>query len=294
MSSSNKLPGSGPDFICIGQARAGTRWLFDQMNARGDIWMPPVNELNVLIGKSFVPADGDVDTTLPPISDSQTDRHRREFLSKFADCEDHVLDFDWYRQLFDMKGDRKSGDISPSYANMSPAEIALAVKYLPDCKFIYLLREPVSRLWSDLSVDVRAGRLTANRILNWARLKKILGIRRYFFNRRRSRHVSFASQCWKNWSKAVPAERIRFWFFDDIVARPADVRDEICKFVGLATGPGAIAADYNRKQTAENIAMPPEIRAGLAAFLAEEYKTCARIFGGHAIDWRDQAADVSR
>src|SRR5437762_8195064 len=40
----------GPDFICIGMPKAGTAWLHDQLRHHPDFWMPPVKEVNYLLG----------------------------------------------------------------------------------------------------------------------------------------------------------------------------------------------------------------------------------------------------
>ena len=37
---------SGPDFICFGGQKGGTRWLFDQLSHHPDFWMTPVKELH--------------------------------------------------------------------------------------------------------------------------------------------------------------------------------------------------------------------------------------------------------
>src|SRR2546423_4071056 len=34
-----------PDFLCIGAQKAGTSWLYHQLNSHPDFWMPPVKEL---------------------------------------------------------------------------------------------------------------------------------------------------------------------------------------------------------------------------------------------------------
>ena len=39
-------PDSGPDFLCIGAQKGGTRWLYDQLQIHPDFWMPPVKELH--------------------------------------------------------------------------------------------------------------------------------------------------------------------------------------------------------------------------------------------------------
>ena len=37
---------SGPDFICFGGQKGGTRWLFDQLSHHPDFWMTSVKELH--------------------------------------------------------------------------------------------------------------------------------------------------------------------------------------------------------------------------------------------------------
>ena len=36
----------GPDFICIGAQKAGTTWLYENLNGHPDVWMPPVKEFH--------------------------------------------------------------------------------------------------------------------------------------------------------------------------------------------------------------------------------------------------------
>jgi hypothetical protein len=41
-----KSSASGPDFLCIGMQKAGTAWLYDQLETHPDFWMPPLKELH--------------------------------------------------------------------------------------------------------------------------------------------------------------------------------------------------------------------------------------------------------
>src|SRR5947207_7719211 len=36
---------NGPDFICVRMPKAGTGWLYYQLAAHSDFWMPPVKEI---------------------------------------------------------------------------------------------------------------------------------------------------------------------------------------------------------------------------------------------------------
>src|SRR4029078_219812 len=39
---------AGPDFLCVGAQKAGTSWLYRQLEPHPDFWMPPVKELHYL------------------------------------------------------------------------------------------------------------------------------------------------------------------------------------------------------------------------------------------------------
>jgi len=38
-----------PDFLCVGAHKAGSTWLYQQLDSHPDFWMPPVKELHYLI-----------------------------------------------------------------------------------------------------------------------------------------------------------------------------------------------------------------------------------------------------
>src|SRR5215218_4596058 len=42
----------GPDFLCVGLQKAGTAWLYDQLELHPDFWMPPLKELHYFKEKS--------------------------------------------------------------------------------------------------------------------------------------------------------------------------------------------------------------------------------------------------
>jgi hypothetical protein len=99
---------------------------------------------------------------------------------------------------------------------------------------------------------------------------------------------SLPSALWKRWASEIPADRIRYWLFDDICTRPQQVVDEICEFLGIKPGAGALPASFNSKQGNEKIDMPEHIREKLTEHYAEEAKACADVFGWHAIHWREK------
>ncbi len=275
----------GPDFICFGMQKGGTRWVFQQMNAREDVWMPPIKEINFFTKRCL--KAGNLLTlerntgSLPLITHPSDKQKRQEFCRHFSTFHPSRSDLEWYRTLFDQKGDRLSGDVSPSYSEVESDDISMIAKGLPRTKFILLIREPVDRLWSALCMDLRKNKLTEEQITNWDTLLPLL-------NKRLRVLKSHPSELWKRWSAEIPADRIRFWFFDDICTRPQQVVDEICGFLAIKPGPGALAANFNSKQGKKKIEMPDHIRMKLTEHYAEEIEACAATFGGHAIRWREK------
>ena len=72
------------------------------------------------------------------------------------------------------------------------------------------------------------------------------------------------------------------------------VRDEILAHAGLAGASVAIAPDYNRKQGAWKVPMPPAVATRLRAVFAHEIAACAERFGGRALEWREALESAPR
>jgi len=275
----------GPDFICFGMQKAGTRWLYEQMNARRDVWMPPIKEIDFFTQRCL--KENNLRTlernsgSLPLVTHFADKLKRQKFCQHFSTYDSALSDLEWYRRLFDHKGRRITGDISPNYALIQPADIRHIADELPKTKFLMLIREPVDRLWSALCMNLRTNQVSIEDITNWDKLAPLLE-----WQERKLK--SFPSELWKRWASEIPADRIRYWFFDDICTRPQQALDEVCGFLAIKPGPGALPANFNRKQGNEKIEMPDHIRMKLTEHYAEEIEACAVTFGGHAIRWREK------
>src|SRR5436190_21297048 len=149
---------TGPDFVCIGMPKAGTGWLFDQLRFHPDFWMPPVKEIDYL-HRPF-PALKHANKLLSRVSRS-ADRGRTDkamdgtelaFVTEAVALTGQKMDVGRYAQLFRHKGHLISGDISPDYSSMNSDQIEQVAKHLPHLRIILLVRDPVSRAWSHISL----------------------------------------------------------------------------------------------------------------------------------------------
>src|SRR3954451_6124111 len=100
-----------PDFLCVGAQKAGTSWLYRQLEPHPDFWMPPVKELHYLDNLNRTKRHG------PPRSNDDRDACFVESIKDMS-MRSHI-DLDRYGRLFCHKGRLLSGDISPAYSTLS-------------------------------------------------------------------------------------------------------------------------------------------------------------------------------
>jgi len=270
-----------PDFLCVGMEKAATGWLYDQLKAHPDFWMPPVKELRYLHMGS--PAMDDVVRA----HSQQKARRRKEvdaagqaFLAEAATLVRHPRDFRKYGMLFRFKGVRLSGDISPGYWRLRQPDIDVLAAQFPRLKVLLMVRDPVERAWSHISMQHRRGAFDSAILENVAVFAR-------WFARSPLKRASLASKVPPRWAESAPAIPFRHFFFDDVVSAPKTTRDEIVGFLGghPRKKEGNTPADYNRKAGFAKLPLTASLKAVLVENLAEELRESARVFGGPAEAW---------
>jgi hypothetical protein len=160
----------GPDFLCIGMKKAATRWLFDQLNAHYQTWLPPIKECHFFDrGFNFSRTDSKCAAFLRKCSKgekinvheahfllraifSKNGRAQRkineEFLSsRIRSAEKNPMSkllyhpndksINWYKSLFPQLDGLISGDITPAYCLLEPEMIKTIKRKFLDIR-IYL------------------------------------------------------------------------------------------------------------------------------------------------------------
>ena len=280
---------SGPDFICIGMQKAGTRWLYQQLRGHPEFWMPPIKELNFFNGN--LEKTGNlrrIDTMSLKIANrlSRNRAHPNDamdaaFFRSVKNYYDNYLNFDWYESLLNLKGDLLTGDITEAYSMLPDRSIRDIRTRFPDVRIILLLRDPVERLWSQLCMEWRSGRIATDELNDWELLRPILG------------HAEFVgrmypTQVWNKWAVSFDQDHMRYWFLEDISERPYETIVSILDFLGASNRAGATDPKINTKATNQKMPLPDDMRRQLAGLLSSELEACAELFGGHAIAWRNK------
>jgi hypothetical protein len=281
-------PIQGPDFICIGMPKAGTRWLYDQLDHHPDFWMPPVKELHYLHK-----ASPKLENTLELLGRWDAVARRAEkkgfgpqerergFLEELSSLARQPRDIGRYANLFRHKGDLLSGDISPGYCSIEDDDVIGEIAAgLPRTRIVLLVREPIARVWSRICMSEREGNFDVSLLDDPEKFTLFLARKRYVRGR------SMPTEILRRWSSFFPEDRFRVILFDEIAHKPAATFAEILRFVGAdASKPGSLPADHNRKSQLRKIQMPDCIKQVLVDHFADEIRACARLLGDAAGSW---------
>jgi hypothetical protein len=284
----------GPDFLCIGMVKGGTGWLFDQLQFHPDFWMPPIKEMHYLDrddGRGLNARDMlkmSRETKARPKGKSQAarrdwDERDVQFLKEMTRDSNNDDNLEKYANLFRFKGELISGDVTPHYGAVSARTIKAVQQYLPDTKGILLIRDPVARAWSAVSMQTRMERFDVRVLEDPVQFRQYL-------EKKKVHKLSYQTEVVRRWSKHAPKMQIRFFFFDDIAERPEETRHDILTFLGAdpAKSSGELDADHNRKSKAKKLELTDDIKAVLVDHFREELRACAELFGGHAKKWAAQ------
>ena len=261
-----------PDFLCVGAQKAGTTWLYRQLEPHPDFWMPPVKELHYLDNLNRTRRFG------PPRSKDGCDVCFLESMKNLR--AQSYIDLQNYGELFRHKGALLSGDISPSYSTLSDEVIERVINYFSNMKVIFLARDPVDRAWSQLSMGVRLGMISRfdatdaeeviRNLLNPAVLVR-----------------SHPSKAIARWKRYVRPEFFRVYFFDDLKQEPAELRRSILRFLGGDPDKpsGELKPHDNNDAGPEKPRLTAKVRDRMAQFFEHELKACAVELGGRAKSW---------
>ena len=262
----------GPDFLCIGAHKAGSTWLYQQLDSHPDFWMPPVKELHYLDQLSRV------QRAAGPRCRDERDRRFLERLQSLS--AEPGIDLENYGRLFEPKASLLSGDISPNYSTLGNKVIRQVVGYFPNLKVMFLARDPVERVWSHLSMEVYYRQIEPFDVTNIDEVNRNL-LRRGMLLR------SYPSAVVARWKRYVHPAQFRVYFFDDLQSNPAELRRSILYFLGADPDkPGSrLTADYNSWTKMEKLPLTDKVRSHLAKFFKKELKTCAARLGGPAREW---------
>lgn len=285
-------PLGGPDFLGIGMAKAGTGWLFDQLKFNPGFWMPPVKEFGYLRRvtpklrehaekRLRVLRNGDTQLLSSWSNRRENDTRDISFLEEAAASIGNPSDLASYASLFRHKENELSGDITPGYGYLEPKAIAEIALALPRTKLILVVRDPIDRAWSRLSMWARLNGFDPGLLENPSAFREFLDTDERF------RREAFPTEIYRRWRAHAPNLAIGCFMFDDLVLNPAKFLRDVLVFLGAdadSHGDQLAPAD-NKKANKDKLVMTSAARSVLVDCFREELFAGAETFGGAAATW---------
>ncbi len=263
-----------PEFLVIGAQKAGTTWLDRNLRSHPGIWLPPEKEVHFFNLPPLLPFFFLLFAPMRPVRYWAGNRMLGDFrkviareyrLRWYVRCYFFLRTQRWYFSLFKPSAGQAAGEITPRYAILTETEIARVHALMPDAKIIYLLRDPLERLWSDLAMFHRPK--YGSQGLENAGEKSI---RQFIGNSTHQASSRYVSNL-RRWEKYYPPEQIFVGFQEQIRDNPEQLLKDICHFLGVATPDDHVFSRARQLiHSHEYPAMPPTLAHTLASLFIND------------------------
>jgi hypothetical protein len=285
---------TGTILFCVGAAKAGTTWLYDHLAGHPDCHLRSIKELHYFtsvesgrFGHQLKVQRARAGALGRRLAEGRPDTARKardvaDWIAVLARRREDAAAYLGY--LTDGRGDRRLvADITPAYALLPEDRLRRMAAIAPDVRFLFLLRDPLDRLWSHVRMVARRGGdgggqgdgaapALLGRILDGAPT----GIPD------RGDYASILTRLFR----AVAPDRLMVQFQEEMLSLPGLAR--LCGFLGIRTVP----ADFARKVHAgrDGAAMDRGLRARALAFLRPQYEFVGRLYPDLPARWRHNMA----
>ena len=278
-----------PDFLGIGAQKSGTTWLYQNLQAHPHIYMPR-KELHYFDRKL---EDGSGMLTRLFGKREADGEWRRQFRNRIivhakkrSSLRDVLYDIryytgsyddEWYASLFEPGRGKVKGEVTPSYSVLEKEKVAHVHGIMPDAKLVFLVRNPIERVWSQLVMRFDNLEKSSAELVREDKLARGTG-------RNSTRLLTDYLRTIENWGAFYPEKQIFVGFLEDVHFYPEEMLRRLYGFLGVdplfePPSPG------KKVHSRSSDTMP----TGLAVYLAHEYREeirrLADLFGGYASFW---------
>lgn len=261
----------------VGATKSGTSWLYRYLSGHPECFLRTVKELHFFDALD----EGRVEARIGALETLKRQLERRagagrtaevlERARRIADIEHLIRVFRkgdegaYLDYLNDGRGERRLiADITPSYALLPEGRLERMAGMSADVRFVYLLRDPVARLWSHVRMLARRRSATGRDLETRAEgiLERALSDGEGHILRRGDYRAALTRL-----GAAVSPARLLTLFYEELFTAPAIAR--LCRFLGIAEHPGETG-----KRVHEGVAlnMREEQRRRAVALLAPQYE----------------------
>lgn len=272
-------------FLCIGAAKAGTDWLHQQLRLHPECHLRAIKELHYFsaiergrLDDEFEKHRGfqaallrrlERESRAPDAMQAQKLTDRADWMDVLEKGREDVPAYLDYLTAGARDG-QVVADMTPAYALLPEDRLRRMASMAGDVRFLFLLRDPVERLWSHVRMiavrrdpDGRVTRQRCARILQ----RTLTGEEEQIA--KRSDYAGTIQRL----KAAVPASRVLIEAFEEMISGEALQR--LCRFLGISP----MAPDAAPVHTGQPLEMTRDQRRAAYAWLAPQYDAAEQALG---------------
>lgn len=161
---------------------------------------------------------------------------------------------------------------------LDSSDVELVHNLIPDAKIIYLLRNPIDRLWSAIRFREKRQRkpitdLPTEHLLQIAESRSV---------KARSDYVGTLNR----WQGIYPSDQIFVGFYDDIKSDPGNTLLKLFEFLEVEVAEEHIPHGVRRRvNSSPERDIPPDFQKTIAANYYDQVKELSRRLGGPTRSW---------
>ncbi len=278
-------------FFCVGAAKAGTSWLHKQLSQHPECHFRAIKELHYFNALEQGALKRELDkhrgwqesllANLAQSGNAPNDDQARRLADRGAwldvlelGAEDEAAYLAYLQG--GAEGARVVGDMTPAYALLPVERLQRMAAIAPDVRFLYLMRDPLDRLWSH--VRMMAGRRDPAGEVTPEGCQKILNRTLDGSETEIVKRSDYATALQKL-GAAINPKRVLIEVFEEVVA--GDGLKRICDFLGIARVAPELAAVHE----GQALAMAPAQQRLAMNWLAPQYAAAEAALGRRPDAW---------
>ena len=220
---------NSPNFFIIGVVKGGTTSLYNYLQQHSDVYFSPIKETNF-----FSRFDIDESKLIKEYASDIKIDLKKYFANGMKEVVHiaHIKNIKDYNLLFSrVKNEKVIGEISNSYAICLHA-VEEINKFNPNAKLLIMLRNPISRIWSQYLMNLREGKALEEDFIkeiekDFEKEDKGWGVNHQYLE------LGLYYEQIQRVFKYFPKEQFKIMFFEDYVKNTENVIHEICNYLEI-------------------------------------------------------------
>ena len=289
---------------CVGATKAGTSWLYRYLHNHPDCAMPAVKEAHYWDTFDVDARDKQVTAYRVRLRDlrglkaeaqeagrgwqvANVNRRLTDMKGLLTVLEgDRTGDLGYATWLLDRGPARVVADMTPNYATLSDEKLTRMVELTPSTKFIFLVRDPLDRLWSHIRMQALRQRQDHE-----VYEKKANNILYRMLNKGHEGHILERGEypgIIRKLRRVVPKDRLLVQFTENMMGD--DGISHLASFLDITPVTPDVATPVHE---GPEVAMLDKLRPRALKLLSEHYDWVARNVGPLPIRWQENHARMT-